>query len=452
MVVVEVLVVLALVTSLLVPLFSQNRQFVNLLSWMGALAFTAASAYLLTTGGGTFFEGLIKHDVLTSMLLLGSSASALLLLFAAGQSAMSWGSYPAFHSLLPLSLFGLFFLAGANSALVIVASWLLVSVISYVMISLPGDRESRLAAVRYIYVGIVATLVIALWITSVAYTTGSDVLAPLEGGSISVMVLGLAVAAIGFKLGLFPLHWWLPSVYGKADGRVVAFVASSVKLGFIALLVRTIASSFGGSGEAALFLAIVAALTMSYGNLAALTTGDLQRLLAYSSIAQMGYVLAGLAVIVAFPDTQLAKLALAGIAIQSIAYALSKTPLFAMIAEGGKELGGELKGLLSRDNVSAVSSATLLASLLGIPPLLGFWGKLYIFFPLASYSLPLLVIALVNSGVSSAFYIRAFRDMTSASPNPRGPLGERYRLVLLIAALLTALLGILAPVTIALFL
>ncbi|MCX8165796.1 MAG: proton-conducting transporter membrane subunit [Acidilobaceae archaeon] len=448
----EVLVGITLVTSLLVPLFFQNRQFVNLLSWMGMLAFAAASAYLLLTGGGTFFDGLLRHDVFTSLLLLGSSASAALLLFAAGQSAASWKTYPAFHSLLPLSLFGLFFLAGAESVLVIVASWLLVSVISYVIISLPGDRESRLAAVRYIYVGIVATLFVALWITSIAYATGSDVLAPLNGSSISVMALSFAIAAVGFKLGLFPLHWWLPSVYGKADGRVVAFVASAAKLGFIALLVRTIASTFGGSGEAALFLAIIAALTMSYGNLAALTTGDLQRLLAYSSIAQVGYILAGLAVVVAFPDSQLEKLALAGIALQSIAYALSKTPLFAMIAEGGRELEGELKGLLSRDRVSAISSATLLASLLGIPPLLGFWGKLYIFFPLASYSLPLLAIALLNSGISSAFYIRAFRDMTSASPNPRGPLSESYRLALLVAAALTVLLGIVAPVAIGLFL
>ncbi|MCX8195973.1 MAG: proton-conducting transporter membrane subunit [Acidilobaceae archaeon] len=447
--VVEVLLGITLLSSVIVPVLVESRRAVAVLSWLGLISFTGASVYMLFRGGGSFFDGLVVHDVFSSLLLLGASLSSAMILFAAWPESTSWRSYPALQSLLPLSLFGLFFLAGANSAVTIIAAWLLVSVISYVTIALPGDRESRLAAIRYIYVGMIATLALALWLASSVYATGIDRLSPLSGG-IEVLALGLAVGAVGFKLGLFPLHWWLPSVYGKADGRVVAFVAAAVKLGFIALLVRALAESFAGSEDAALFLAILSALTMTYGNVAALTTADLQKILAYSSIAQVGYMLAGMAVVVAFPESSLARLALAGIALQAIAYSLSKAPLFSMVAEAGRELGGELKGLLSRDPVSSVSSAALLASLLGIPPLLGFWGKLYIFFPLASYSLPLLILALINSGVSSAYYIRALRDMTSAEPNPRAPLRERYRTILLAGALLTALLGLVAPIIVGL--
>jgi NADH-quinone oxidoreductase subunit N len=138
-------------------------------------------------------------------------------------------------------------------------------------------------------------------------------------------------------------------------------------------------------------------------------------------------------------------MALAGIALQSIAYTLAKTPLFLLTSEAGRSLESELRGLLARDRLSSISVAVLLASLLGIPPLLGFWGKLYMFIPIASFSIAILAIALINSGVSSAYYIRALRDVTTPPEAVVREVRVGYRVALLLGAVATLALGLLAP-------
>jgi NADH-quinone oxidoreductase subunit N len=131
--------------------------------------------------------------------------------------------------------------------------------------------------------------------------------------------------------------------------------------------------------------------------------------------------------------------------LQSIAYTLAKTPLFLLTSEAGRSLESELRGLLARDRLSSISTAILLASLLGIPPLLGFWGKLYMFIPIASLSIVVLVIALVNSGVSSAYYVRALRDITTPPEVVVREVRASYKAALVLGAVATAALGLLAP-------
>lgn len=428
------LVYASLVASLIVPLLRQERLALSL-SFAGSASFAVASLLLYARGGGEFYGGLVRHDSFTSLLLVGASISAILSLIASGRDALRWPTLPAFHSLVPLTLFGLFFLAGSNNVMTVIASWLLVSVASYVIIATPGNAESRVAAVKYIYVGVIATILLALWAPAYVYETGELAITRVASEQ-PLLIFPLLLAALGFKLGVVPFHWWLPSVYGKADGRSVAFVAGAVKLGFIAVIVRVLEALFGGSQSVAAALAAISVITMTYGNVAALTATDLQRMLAYSSVAQVGYIIAGLAVVV-YADGFYRTLALAGIALLSLAYAFSKVPLFSALGGGLRESG------LSGDRASAISSAALLASLLGVPPLLGFWGKLFVFIPLATYSLPLLIIALINSGISSVYYVKALRDIVTKAGNER--IADEYRIVLLLGAILIVLLGILAP-------
>lgn len=461
MLLVEILVYAALAASLIIPLLaSMGREMsraILVVSWAGVLSFTLASLTLLFAGKPVeFYSGLVSHDSFTALILVGASLSAILVLAAVSLDAYRWPSHPAFYSLTLLILFGVFYLAGARNILMVAASWLLVSVASYVTIALPGDRDSRFAALRYVYVGAAATLLIALWLSAHVYAGGGDLSSTyftvLPREPLVSLALTAALAAFGFKLGIFPFHWWLPSVYGRADGRPVAVVAGIAKLGFIGLTVRLLVESFSGSHEAALILAVLSALTMTYGNVAALTTTDLQRLLAYSSIAHVGYMLAAMAVALSALDGQLLKLALAGIALQSIAYTTAKTPLFSIVADAGRDFERELKGLLAGDRAASISIAILLASLLGIPPLLGFWGKLYMFIPIAKYSLILLAIALANSGVSSAYYIRALRNITASPGEAPGRLHDTYRLSVILGAFITIVLGLIAPLALILFL
>ncbi len=433
-----------------------------------ALSYIAVSIYILSmtvllynVGGGSveYYNGLLLHDGFSALMSLGAGVIALITLMAASIKPAVWGTHPAYYSLLPLSLFGIFFLAGAADLLVVLAAWLLVSVISYVIIALPDDRDSARAAARYIYLGAVATLLLGIWIAGTvasASEIGFDSLriAPSTRTSLSGMALVFLVAALGFKLGLVPFHWWLPSVYGRADGRAVAVVAGVVKLGFIALVTRIVYMAsqrplgFETLASGDLIAGVLAALsiaTMTYGNIAALTPRNVQSILAYSSIAHVGYILAGLAALAYYNtfNPQMARIALVGVALQSIAYGLSKSPLFTLASEAGRDIS-DWRGIYAASRSAGTGTVILLLSLLGLPPLLGFWGKLYLFIAAAGYSIILVLIALVNSGISSAYYIRIVREVLTGGGE--AGISEEAKAALAIAGILTVLLGLAAPI------
>ncbi len=475
---VEVMMYVTLTTSLIIPLLYslgvRGFRVHLILAFLGSAVYTIGSVMLLvqsSSGPIKFYDGLVVHDSFTSAMILGSGLTALVTLISIEKRASYWSTHPALYSLLPLTLFGVFYLAGAMDALVVLAGWLLVSVISYVIVALPDDIDSVMASSRYIMVGAVATLLIGLW-AAVNVVVGSGLgleafsLASYTVDKVSALAFTAIVAALGFKVGVAPFHWWLPSVYGRGDGRVIAVVAGVAKLGFIAVIARIIieasktpfiyagipASSYIAAG-----LAVLAVATMTYGNIAALTPRNVQAILAYSSIAQVGYILVGLAAAAYFAnsDPKAASTALAAIAIQSISYSLAKAPLFAMMPETGRDLS-DLRKLAANGRSVSVAVSILILSLLGLPPLLGFWGKLYLFLAAAGYSLLLVALALVNSGISSAYYIRIVRELlrTEDSEGREAVEPRLYPTVkdsLIIAAILITILGLIAPILIQAF-
>ncbi len=464
--IVQALIYLTLATGLAAPLAGRRWRVSVAMAYLGSLSFLAASALSLYASASSplvMYGGLVVQDPFSSMIMLGAAASSLLLLVAAGPDASRWSTSPAAFSLIPLVLFGLFFLAGAADALVVLATWLLVSVASYVFIALPDDGASKAAAVRYIMVGMVATLFLVAWTAITSALQGASAFAiepivlPTSGGplaylgarSLALAAFVAALAAIGFKLGVFPFHWWLPNVYGRADGRVVSFVAGVVKLGFVAIIARIVIVQAAGSlsSQVALAAAVVAVITMIYGNFAALSSRSFQMILSYSSMAQMGYVLAALSAAAYFAGLGpqyhgLLLLAYYAVAVQAVAYSLAKVPLFALAGEAGGRLSS-VRGLLSSDPASAVAASVLLLSLLGLPPLLGFWGKLYMFMASAGYSIWLAILALVNSGVSAFYYAVVVREMLSKGEGPK--VERRYAAALVAGAAAVVAIGVVAP-------
>ncbi|WP_460123282.1 NADH-quinone oxidoreductase subunit N [Stetteria hydrogenophila] len=451
------LIHLALAASLAVPIAC-------LLGWRGAarpLAAVGAAAalssalvlaYAVQGGPVSFHGGLVVHNAFTAFMLVSAGVVGLLALWASGEAPDRWPTYPAFYGLVPLALYGLYYVAGSADALAFLAAWLLVSVASYVMTSAPGDSASRAAAVRYVLVGLAATLLLAMWvaihagIASTASLEGWMDLATCPPGGLTIVASTLLLAGVGFKLGIVPFHWWLPSVYARADGRVMGFIDSAVKLGFIAFLAHCI---YSATPQLAPLLAALSVATMTYGNLAALTTRDLRGILAYSSIAHVGYILAALAGLAYLQaaNPEEAALALGAVALHATAYALAKSTLFPMAGELGGSLE-RLRGLAGRDPYTAASAGILLLSLLGVPPLLGFWGKLYMLLAVIKYS-PLLAVAfLVNSGVSAAYYIPAVRELWSREGEPGAP-SSSLRRAITAAALATTALGLIAPALLA---
>jgi len=461
---VEFLLYLTLAASLIAPVTSPLGRRENvapaIVAAIGVGSFATLSGLLLYATASApvqFYGGLVVQDSFTSLLLLGAALAAITYMIAIGVEGLQWASSPSLYSLIPLTLFGSFFLAGAANLLVILASWLLVSVVSYVVIASSDVKEAKGAAVRYAFVGIVATLILATSLAFYSIASGSYVLSltPLSAGSgaareVAALSVILLLAALGFKVGLFPFHWWLPSVYGRGDGRTVSFVAAVVKLAFIAVLGRALlVLSYGSplAGDVALTVAVLAVATMTYGNVAAFTSRDLQVILAYSSMAQVGYILAALAAAAYFAgnlELSMLRLALYAVALQSIAYAIAKAPLFAFTGSTARELE-RLRGLMGVSPAAAVSASVLLYSLLGVPPLLGFWGKLYLFLSTSGYTVWLTLAALINSGVSAVYYIIASRELLTKQERPPTPPAMKYKIALVIAALLILVLGIVAP-------
>ncbi len=462
------IVAIGLIIPVIAVYKSRISKLIPALAWLSVLLSAIGSTILLYNtmikGPIQFYSGLLVHDSFTAFIWLGASLTAALSLLAAGEDPLIWESSPGYYSLLPFVLFGIFIITGANDALLILAAWLLVSVISYVYIALPPEKNSRAAAIRYIMIGAVATLFLAVWIaidTALASQQGlgSFSLAPLTLDKISGLALATIIAALGFKTGIAPFHWWVPSVYGRADGRVVSIVAGVIKLGFIGLLAKITYALAGGtivsmgtpilqSLQPATTLAyvfgILAVATMTYGNIAALTTKDLRALLSYSSIAQIGYILAALAALAYFSprDATLANYAFAAIALQAVAYGLAKAPLFSLTSVETSQ--DRLRGLLSSNKIAGAAAGILLFSLLGMPPMLGFWGKLYMFIAVAGFSILLVVAAMINSAISSAYYVKMARDIVSEGENET-QVPKHIEAAVMLSAIIILAFGFIAP-------
>lgn len=330
-----------LAISLIIPVLSiftsRTSKLIPGLTWAAILIFILVSVETYAKAPVNLYNGLVQHDQFTAVLLMAISLAAAISVLASGREPAFWESSPAYYSLVPLALFGSYYMLGAMDALLVLATWLLVSIISYVMMALPSDRDSRGAAIQYIFLGAIATLFLAIWVggdyvlSSQAGNLGFS-LASLTIDKFSAIVLLSLIIALGFKLGVVPFHWWLPSVYSKGNGYMVSIVTGMIKIAFIGLITKIILYSSANpivSTRIAIVLAVLAVLTMTYGNIAALTTKDIRKLLAYSSIAQVGYILVGLSAIayLAPLDTPMKTIALAAIALQATAYGLSKLSL-----------------------------------------------------------------------------------------------------------------------------
>lgn len=453
-------VYIVLAISLVIPVLSiitsRASKLIPGLTWLSVLIFAAVSLGTYVKSPLSLYGGLVRHDHFTSILLMAISLAAAISILASGREPAFWESSPAYYSLLPLALFGSFYMVGAMDALLVLSTWLLVSVISYVLMALPSDRGSRGAAIQYIFLGAIATLFLAIWVGGdyVLSSQAGNLGFPLAGLTIdkfSALVLLSLIVALGFKVGIVPFHWWLPSVYSKGNGYMVGVVAGMIKIAFLGLITRIILYSSSDpivASRVAIVLAVLSVATMTYGNIAALTTKDIRKLLAYSSIAQVGYVLVGLSALayLAPKDTGMTTIALAAIAIQATAYGLSKAALFPIgVDESRIE---KLRGLLSGNRLVSASAGMLLLSLLGLPPLLGFWGKLYLFYAASAYTIILVAIALVNSAISSAYYVRALRDLV-ASEKPQVSLKWHIGAAIIISAIAILVLGIIAPLYVA---
>lgn len=317
---------------------------------------------------------------------------------------------PEYYPLILLATAGMMFLSGAEDLIVLFLGLEVMSVAVYVLAGYNrANASSAEAALKYFLIGAFASGFLLYGIALVYGATGTTNLsligAQLAGGSLSLMAalgLGLLLIGLGFKVAAVPFHMWAPDVYDGAPTPVTGFMATGVKAAAFVALVRVLVEAFPSAEQ--LWQPVVfwmAIASMVAGNLVALAQRTLKRMLAYSSIAHAGYLLAAV-----WPGSRLSA---GAVLLYLMAYVVTTLATFGFLAALGR--GGErdvtyddIAGLATRRPWIAAGLSVCMLSLLGFPGTFGFIGKWYILSAIVAEGQTVLAIVVVLTSVISAGY------------------------------------------------
>jgi NADH-quinone oxidoreductase subunit N len=340
--------------------------------------------------------------------------------------------------LIMLATLGMMIMVSANDMLTLYMGLELQSLALYVVAAFNRDNvRSTEAGLKYFVLGALSSGMLLYGISLVYGYTGNtgftEIAAALSGGERSLgLVFGLVfvLAGLAFKISAVPFHMWTPDVYEGAPTPVTAFFAAAPKIAAMALLVRVTVGAFQPvAPDWQQIIVFISIASMALGAFAAIGQRNIKRLMAYSSIAHMGFALVGLAAN--------SQAGVRGVAIYMLIYLAMTLGTFAFILamrrkEGHVEQIDELAGLSATNPVMATVLTILMFSLAGIPPLAGFWGKWYVFLAAIEAQLyPLAIIGVVASVVGAYYYLRIIKLMWFDEPaGGFVPMAGELRLVL----------------------
>jgi NAD(P)H-quinone oxidoreductase subunit 2 len=345
------------------------------------------------------------------------------------RSGTPMGEYAA---ILLAATLGAMFLCGSTDLVSIFISLETLSVASYLLSGyMKRDARSSEAALKYLLVGSAAAAV---------FLYGASLLYGLSGGSTDLASIGLALqtsaspitalalvfvlATVSFKIAAVPFHQWTPDVYEGSPTPVVAFLSVGSKAAGFALAVRLLVGCFDSFDAQWKFLfTVLAVLSMVLGNVVALAQTSMKRMLAYSSIGQAGFVMIGL--VCGTED------GFAAMVLYMAAYLFMNLGAFACIIlfslRTGSDRIADYAGLYQKDPLITLGLSLCLLSLGGIPPMLGFFGKIYLFFAgWADHQYLLVVVGLVTSVVSIYYYISVIKMMVVKEPQEASDVVKAY--------------------------
>jgi proton-translocating NADH-quinone oxidoreductase chain N len=397
----------------------------------GAIAISIGFVIFRVLSGEVLPAVEFSQDVLAND-TFGSFFAIALLIVSLMVTASSWdymkgkSNVAAYYSLILLSSIGMVLIAYSTDLVMLFVSWELMSLPTYALAAFSKrDPISNEAAIKYFMFGALSSGILVLAIGFVYGITGTTnigesvkALVTLDQNLIPVGLFATAlfIAGFGFKMGLVPFHMWIPDTYEGSPTTIGALLsAGTKKAGFAAAIRVVVLGMFALNLDWTIILAILAVFTMTIGNFGALIQKSLPRILAYSSIAQAGYILIGMAV-APYSDQ-----ALPGSLFQIFNHAIMKSTGFIAAAAVATALASygleKYRGLGYRMPITAIALTISLLALAGVPPLNGFWGKLVIFGAAINSSDyvwwgPYLAIAgVLNSALSLGYYAWIIRKM-----------------------------------------
>jgi len=409
-----------------------------------------------------FMDTLLVNGFALYFFYLFLAGTAVAILMSVRYLEIEHENHGEYYALLLFSVVGMMCMAAGYDIVLIFIGLELMAISTYVLVGfLRRDKRSNEAALKYMLLGAFSSGIFAYGLSLFYGVTGSTNLevinrqlaqriAENSGHADPIVVVALLATATGllFKIAAVPFHQWAPDAYEGAPTAITGFMSVSVKAAAWAMLLRILLWGLYPLRMVYLpLLVFVSVATMTGANFAALTQNNLKRLLAYSSIAHVGYMLLGL---IAGDATSVNPDGIKGILIYLLVYTFMNLGAFAVITSLrhrdviGDEID-DIAGLYSRAPVEAVLMLIFLLSLAGIPPLAGFWGKYFIFLSLIeSGHYALASLAVLYSVFGLYYYLRVANAMFMRQPLEKEslPLSPAMGLALLVTALATVAIGI----------
>ena len=435
---------------LLLWVFTKRRNLVSAFAWLVLVLAGLSLLYVQRLPQAAMFSGLIVLDHLSHLFRwLALGVIGLVMLMAAGSSDVEPQWTGECMALLLLVGVGLMLMAQANHLLIAYLAIEMVSLSSYVLVALTRDARASEAGLKYLLFGALCSGIMLFGMSLLYGLSGALGFAEIQqtverlasmssdlgqAGAFTV-ALALILAGLAFKISMVPFHMWTPDVYEGAPIPVAAMLSVGPKAAGLALLLRLSWTLTPLWDMIAPVAAVLTVVTMSFGNLVALAQTNVKRLLAYSTIGQVGYLLIGFVVNSA--------IGLEAIFVYLVAYLFMNLGAFACVVAVCNQTSDEsleaFKGLAQRSPWLAALFAVFLLSLAGIPPLVGFIGKFELFrSAVETQHIWLAIAAVVNSAIALYYYMNIVRLMYLQAPERRQPLVAAAPVRLALAGCVTA--------------
>jgi NADH-quinone oxidoreductase subunit N len=416
---------------------------------MGTALTALVAALFCLTQEATLFDGAYRVDLFSQVLKVAFCAGlGLILLLGGSLPDIREDVKPEYYLFLAISVTGLVMLVSSVEIITLVIALEVSAFPLYLMIPMrrerAGQRMQMESAIKYMMFGIAANGVMFFGMSYLFGLTGTTSLPamlpklqPMMGSPLAITGLALTLVGLYFKLAVFPFHFWTPDVYQGASNETASLIASLPKIGGVAVLVRFVSLSAPDNHTVALLLAILAGASMIYGNLIALLQKDFKRMLGFSGIAHAGYALLGF--------VALSELGYSAAIYYIVGYFLMVLACFVVICkvsrDGTNVAIEELAGLHRRSPLLAVTLGVGVFALAGMPPFVGFMGKLTLLSAvLAKGHLVIVIVAVVNAAIAVYYYLGVVREAWFRDANDLPPIrldwGTRAACILLITGIL----------------
>lgn len=435
-----------LILGLILP--SDVQRGLGTIAVFGLLA-TLAATVAFWSVDGTLFDGMFIVDRYATFFKVLTITAAVLVAMGCMKYVENMGVHSEYYAMLIFSTLGACIMVSAGDFITLYMGLELMTIPLVIMVALrKNDALSAEAGIKYIILAALSTAVMLYGISLVYGLTGTvmlyDLVTLITAGGLSPLLMFavvLLLAGLGFKISVVPFHMWSPDVYQGAPTPVTAFLAVASKAASFAVLLRIFMGGLINIADSwVMLIAILAAISMVIGNLLAFPQTNIKRLLAYSSIAQAGYILVGL--------VSATEAGIKGVMFYAFLYVFATMGAFVVVTTVYNKINSDdiadYAGLSQRAPLLAAVLTISMLSMAGIPPLAGFVGKFYLFKTVIADYFWLALLGLIMSMISVYYYLRVCLVMYRDQPKEQSSIniGNGVTVVLLVTMVATIVLGV----------